>query len=505
MQMASASNFKTLRELHDDVSGDEVLARLKLAASSFLPEGWEDWRVREDVSVDLDSATLNKLRFCLPATEIAKAFDPSASSLKDKPYRDMKVKMLSWPFCLGLVLGPPSLALQIRGSALHCELVAHATNGIKHLLLTRNEASRALGQVSDSETDKSIEPASTRKRISSASRIEALEREGKATRLLLQEILSRLDNTNQDSSNSEQDEGRDDASSDDESDSTKPWNPPEFSVPSQKDPVIDFSPNTKEADPVIPLPDPEIKAQGFACQRIGDEAWNRIRYSDVQKILRAAPVFSALAVNPPLKHLAPTNSLADYQEKTEGAYGTITHAALLERAALQRDLNRVIDLCPAASEAIASVFRTGSNGEFRQCSDNLLQFVCGKRAETIELRRKAISPLKEHVASSLMSIPISENFLFDEKKLEELSKSSSTNFDAFKFRSPYKRKLVPNNQDSQKFTPKKRKFRKDNKENQGGREFKHSSAKQNRAYDRKSSHKQERFQKNGRPSTSKRF
>lgn len=92
--MATTSAFRTLRELYDEPSENEILARLKLAAANFLPEGWEEWRVRKEISVDLDAGLLNKLRFCLPAVAIAKAFDPEAKDLKERAYRDMKVKML---------------------------------------------------------------------------------------------------------------------------------------------------------------------------------------------------------------------------------------------------------------------------------------------------------------------------------------------------------------------------------------------------------------------------
>nr|CAI5826075.1 unnamed protein product [Callosobruchus analis] len=76
----------------DENSSDEVLGRLKKTAVSLLPEGWREWRVRVGFDSMIDPAILNKLRFCLPAIDIARAFDPEASCLKERPYRDMKYK-----------------------------------------------------------------------------------------------------------------------------------------------------------------------------------------------------------------------------------------------------------------------------------------------------------------------------------------------------------------------------------------------------------------------------
>nr|CAH7758350.1 unnamed protein product [Callosobruchus chinensis] len=146
----------------------------------------------------IDVAVLNKLRFCLPAIDISRAFDPEASCLKERPYWDMKYKMLTWPFCRRLVLSPPSLALQIRGSALQCELVAQSVNGMQGIRKTRKEASALLGPAeAESETGSSVmeQVAQGLRNTTKSSRIAALEQESKATRALLHEILERLNAT----------------------------------------------------------------------------------------------------------------------------------------------------------------------------------------------------------------------------------------------------------------------------------------------------------------------
>ncbi|CAH2019860.1 unnamed protein product [Acanthoscelides obtectus] len=231
--MAASYSFASLGELYDEPSEDEVLARLKIAAAGFLPEGWKDWRVRKDHVVHMEPSVLNKMRFCLSALEIAKAFNPDAKCLKERPYRDMKVKMMSWPFCVGLILGPPSLALQVRGSALHCELVTQSVKNLRGLLMTRKEASKLLGDGSETDESESCSQSTSKQRVSTTSRLKCLEAESAATRSLLQEILSRLDRKGNDTGDSDLEEDQaeefmEEVESERESDAgSTPWRAPE--------------------------------------------------------------------------------------------------------------------------------------------------------------------------------------------------------------------------------------------------------------------------------------
>ncbi|KAJ2937385.1 hypothetical protein O0L34_g16569 [Tuta absoluta] len=174
------------------------------------------------------------------------------------------------------------------------------------------------------------------------------------------------------SSEHEKEEGSDSESPD------EPFEKPSWSPPRESNSFgLDFSTRTKEQEPSIPEPDPEIRSQGKNCQRLGDVAWNRIRYVDAQKKLHASPVFGALSLNPQLKHLSPSNSFTDYLEKTEGSYGTITHGLLMQGEAIRKGVLQIIEECPAALAAVNKVLADRST-EFCQISDHLLQFTCGK-------------------------------------------------------------------------------------------------------------------------------
>lgn len=137
-QIATPATFTTLGALHDLPSNDEALAR------SSLPEGWRNWQLINSIDLDfqVEPSILNKVRFLLPTEGIAKAFEPSATSLKEQPFRNMKVKMLSWAFCLGLVLSPSALSKQIRGSSHNYDIMVSEVSALKNSFLSREAADR---------------------------------------------------------------------------------------------------------------------------------------------------------------------------------------------------------------------------------------------------------------------------------------------------------------------------------------------------------------------------
>nr|CAI5819871.1 unnamed protein product [Callosobruchus analis] len=88
-------------------------------------------------------------------------------------------------------------------------------------------------------------------------------------------------------------------------------------------------------------------------------------------------------------------------------------------------MNNILKACPSTADIVnAELTRTSS--PFRQYSDSILKFVCGKRTEAIELRRNLLSPPSDNVALFLSKIPPSETHLFDENKVEELLRTQSS-------------------------------------------------------------------------------
>nr|CAI5852551.1 unnamed protein product [Callosobruchus analis] len=385
--MATATNFVSLGELFSrDCEADEkaVFEKIQCLIENNLPEGWRNWKVidwskEELLGKSIDHRVLNKIRFALPTLETLKAFHPEATSVGEKTYKNIKLKLLNWDICRALILSPHHLAARSEG------IVAHKA---KRRVRKRHKS-----------TDQG--EAATESRFN---RLESMI-EG-----LIKTVRENKENG---------------------CGNTDSWRAPSpcQSFPFESEPNLDsesqdwdiFSPITKESEPAIPRADPLIEQQGLKCQRFGEVSWNKIRYTETQKKLHASPVFSGLRVNPILSYNAQTSGSKETLAKCDLAFGTIVHGLLLQRARIQESLKKVAEAHPESAESLRNLLAADS--EFRVISDDLLQYTCGKRAEIIEARRKLYEPKSKYYRSILNEIPPSATFLWDEEKLQEAVKS----------------------------------------------------------------------------------
>ncbi|KAF6197579.1 hypothetical protein GE061_008543 [Apolygus lucorum] len=167
-----------------------------------------------------------------------------------------------------------------------------------------------------------------------------------------------------------------------------------------------FMPEVKEQEPPVPEPDVELNQLGISCQRLGSSSWNKVRYVEAQKLLQVGGVFSKLAVNASLPS-AP-GFVPSLLSGFDSTLGTITHGLLCQRSAFSTAVNDIIKKHPAvASDLISALAAPEAN--FKKFSDNVLQFVCEKRAETLEARRKLYEPADRRLAQLLQEVPLSES------------------------------------------------------------------------------------------------
>nr|CAI5827641.1 unnamed protein product [Callosobruchus analis] len=329
----------------------------------------------------------------------------------------MKVRMLSWPFGLGLITAPLSLAAKIRGSLAQNELVLAAIGDLKHLMVSRRETSSILsGDFFDQDSSTSERVARDSRKMS---RLDKLEKSHAELKDMISSIIKKPEppETTSEISIAADPTPIDSEPYSDHSDFEDEvlWSAPDIQHEDEMD--VDFSPITKEKEPAIPLPKPHILIQGKECQRLGLSSFNKIRYSEVQKKLQAAPVFSALHVNPQLNFL--TSASQDYNAKMDSCLGTISHGLLLQRDAFTNAIKTIVTKHPSAKEDITTHLL---KGEFREISDEIIQYTCGRRAEAIELGRKSFYPKNDAIASQLENIPPLETFLFDETQFADFFK-----------------------------------------------------------------------------------
>ncbi|KAJ2944974.1 hypothetical protein O0L34_g1871 [Tuta absoluta] len=147
--MAKDVKYVTLGELFEEQSTSVILNRLKKLAEKSLPEGWKDWTASQatkekDFINKLDMTAVDRLTFALPTVGLVKAFDPEADHLSEVGYRQMRTKLLDWPFTRALITGPPTIALQVRGTFSKTIDFMSLTAPLKSLLLTREETDKVL-------------------------------------------------------------------------------------------------------------------------------------------------------------------------------------------------------------------------------------------------------------------------------------------------------------------------------------------------------------------------
>ncbi|XP_011309354.1 uncharacterized protein [Fopius arisanus] len=420
----------TLEELMSVAANNEeddaILDNLKTLAAETLPEGWQNLKslnlsAAEALGLDpeaesVDPQVLNKLRYALPTVGIAKAFNPEASSLSEKVFREYKIKMINWDFCRALITSPPAVVNRLRGSRAQTEIFAGFLKPLKNLLVSRVEADQALRQAAGGtivEEESEDEPQSKR------ARLEALEnRMDMMFKILCEKKERKCVDAASDKENSFSASASEDSSEEEGS-----WTAPDMGWSEQPhlsesgDGDLVLIPQVKVCEPPIPEPDSKIKADGLACQKLGTAAWNQIKYKEVQKKLQAAPVFDALKINNQLGALAPKSFAQTLLAKSDSSAGTLTHGLLIQRERLSLAAKSLVEKYPQIREDVRKAFFGES--PFATISDEILHFTCAKRAEIIEWRRNAFKARDPHHTAKLMEIPPSESHLFDEMLLSE--------------------------------------------------------------------------------------
>lgn len=425
-QMATSAVLVPLSKLMDN-EDNEILDRIIKLAFDFLPEGWQQWSISSeyasDIDLKLDAQTLNKLKFALPTVGLVRAFYPDARSISEKAFRRMKDELLRWPFCRGLIIGPPELSRKIRASHMQHELIIQSVAHLKPLMISRTEASLQINQeASDEDENYEKENLIPRKRKHSST-----ESRPDNTRLIqletrqerIESLLEELVHQRQRQTATEEPDGESDSSvSSDQSMAEEEWNAPNFALNSSMD-LISFDPQTKEQEPAIPDPLPELAEQAIKCQRLGEQGWNKIRYMEAQKKLHASGVFSPLKTNLQM-NCTVSRSTCENLEKIEGVYGILTHGLLLQRKYFQEAIKILVTKHPTISEEIKILF-TDTSSSFKTTSDDLLQYVCGKRAEVIEARRKCFLPKNGIIEQTVRKIPPSKTHIFDQDQIKEIN------------------------------------------------------------------------------------
>ncbi|KAF9795754.1 hypothetical protein SFRURICE_006926 [Spodoptera frugiperda] len=175
-----------------------------------------------------------------------------------------------------------------------------------------------------------------------------------------------------------------------------------------------FDIETKLKEPSVPKTPENLLKMLLDVQRLGSFAWSEVRYSDTQKLYNHSPGFIDLDTNEEIKMYDTLRHLAH----ADKSYAAITFCILKQKESLQEAIRNLLLWAKSTqvnydnlSGKVEELFQ---KGDLHKISSDLLQLVCGHRAESIEMRRDAITtqirdPL---VKASLNRIPPTSTHLF---------------------------------------------------------------------------------------------
>lgn len=164
------------------------------------------------------------------------------------------------------------------------------------------------------------------------------------------------------------------------------------------------------------------------------DKWERVRYVETEKKYLARPGFYELDVNTELRYYDPNST---WLKSLDRSLGAMTHALIQQNTLLKGNLQEIIQWSYSTGttlnpeclfEKINSLF--SEKTEYMKVSEDLLQLVCGRRADVIQKRRDSIlSGVKDRfIKEDLRKIPPTNNSLFNADSLGTfLQKAGGTN------------------------------------------------------------------------------
>ncbi|KAH9640360.1 hypothetical protein HF086_001712 [Spodoptera exigua] len=213
---------------------------------------------------------------------------------------------------------------------------------------------------------------------------------------------------------------------------------------------------TKLKEPSMPKA-PENYIQ-LLCdyQHLGKSDWNEIRYSETQKLYNYSPGYTDIEMNEEVKAFESPRHLVH----ADKAFAALTMCVLKQRDALQGTLQELLQwarnsVSLSYDTLLQKVSDLFSTGDYSRCSSDLLQIICGHRAEILQMRRDCVTKQAKDplMKARLKKIPPTCTNLFNAEKftaaieksggvrkcfwpLQKGNTSSASQADLNKFRGP---------------------------------------------------------------------
>uniref|UniRef100_A0A8D8YX02 Uncharacterized protein n=1 Tax=Cacopsylla melanoneura TaxID=428564 RepID=A0A8D8YX02_9HEMI len=462
--------MSTLGELFDLPSSDALSTGVKRLVSKHLPAGWREWRTISPLGQSDAKLDHGRLRFVLPTVELVKLFLPGATHVSDRQFKEMKAALCKLPFCLPLITSPSTYAKSLRPSDEDYALFVKSVAPLLKLSLSLADLNRCLALAQEvvrvEDTTEEVVAQTTvplaeqpppdplvqrlsilEERLQSFSSLET-KLEALSQHLLRTSHVPPpgpalpgpapgcpnphyVDPSEEDyySDSSAPSAGSPSEYDEEAGRTLDVWAPEPIPTepPATAPPSFSFEPSTQQLEPDLPEPSPRLRELLASCQLWGQEGWIRIPYKEAEDRLRHSGGFQPLSVNLELRH-HPEDFHLRQQERV---LANIQFGVLAQREAFSQAAQAFLLACPEATSKFVEAF-TSEQAQFRLASQDLVQYVCGKRSELIVKRRDLCTPSDQRSKYLLRNIPPSESHLFAEQELSKCSlpSSSSTSYAA---------------------------------------------------------------------------
>lgn len=160
-------------------------------------------------------------------------------------------------------------------------------------------------------------------------------------------------------------------------------------------------------------------------QHFDSTEWNNVRYTETQKKYISTPAFTNLGMN---DELLAFESKFSHLRSLDQTFGALTNMVITQKEALQTTLKSLLEWSSDSTTTLThaslstKVHELFSNAcPYTNVSKDILQVICGRRANIIEHRRdSSLSAVKDKYNKTILRrIPPSCEYLFQPKDLSD--------------------------------------------------------------------------------------
>lgn len=189
----------------------------------------------------------------------------------------------------------------------------------------------------------------------------------------------------------------------------------EFAIPDKE---IDFKLETTVKNKIQKSSEEHIGMLN-KLQHFDSPDWSQVRFSEAQKGYNTVPGFVELDSNDLVKHLDRNRSLT----VSERSLAAISHGLVMQNEALQKGVGLLVNWLmehdegsPVTGQQLCEKINDIFDSDYNKINSDLLQMVCGRRADIIQQRRDSILHYvrDKYLREGLRKIPPTSEHLFKE-------------------------------------------------------------------------------------------